>query len=150
MDGIEMIDIENPDHGVGDGGDVQVGAQPDRPQFWTWIDRIERILIPSHDFPNPDGLVAAAEPEQCSRYACLCYAVLVELVIITIFFTLMLLSVQFHPTTFAGRALHVIGHVGGMIGLFVAMFGFVLVCRFGTEALIGNPEGYRLIDLLFM
>ncbi|KAM3244689.1 hypothetical protein ACQJBY_056166 [Aegilops geniculata] len=147
MDGIEMIDIENPDHGVGDGGDVDVKAQPDRPQVWTWI---QRIFVPSHDFPNPDGLAAAAEPEQCSRYACLCYAVLVELVIITVFFTLMLLVVQFQPTTFAGRALRVMGHVVGMIGLLVAMSGFMLVCRFLTEAIIGNPEGYRLIDLLFM
>ncbi|XBI49485.1 hypothetical protein VPH35_113039 [Triticum aestivum] len=142
MDGIEMIDIE-----VGDGGNVQVRAQPDRPQIWTWI---QRIFIPSHDFPNPDGLAAAVEPEQCSRCACLCYAVLAELVIIAIFFTLMLLAVQFHPTTFAGRALRVMGHVVGMIGLFIAVSGFMLVCRFLTEAIIGNPEGYRLIDLLFM
>ncbi|XBH65236.1 hypothetical protein VPH35_118865 [Triticum aestivum] len=132
MDGIEMIDIE-----VGDGGDVEVKAQPDRPQIWTWT---QRIL-----YPPMTSLIPMD-----SRYACLCYAVLVELVIITIFFTLMLLVVQFHPTTFASRALRVMGHVVGMIGLFVAMSGFMLVCRFLTEAIIGNPEGYRLIDLLFM
>ncbi|XBH65238.1 hypothetical protein VPH35_118867 [Triticum aestivum] len=143
MDGVEMID-ENADHG-GDGGGVK--AQPGRPQFGTWIDRI--VMPPSVD-PNQDGHATTAEPEQCSRYACLCYAVLIKLVIATIFVTLMLLSIQLHPTTSGDRALHVIGHVAAMIGSFIVVLGFVLLFSAILETFVGNPEGYRMVDLLFM
>uniref|UniRef100_A0A453PWN7 Uncharacterized protein n=1 Tax=Aegilops tauschii subsp. strangulata TaxID=200361 RepID=A0A453PWN7_AEGTS len=142
MDGIEMIDIENPDH-----SDGAIKAQPGRRQFLIWIDRL--VMPPSED-PNPDVLAAAVEPKQCSRYVCLCYAILVELVIATVFITVMRLSIGFHPTTSGGQALHVVGHVVGMIGLFITVLGFVLVVTVTIETLAGNAEGYRMVDLLFM
>ncbi|XBH65235.1 hypothetical protein VPH35_118864 [Triticum aestivum] len=149
MGGIEMIDIENPDHVEGDDRD-EIEAQPARPRYRAWIDAINRIMMPPDDIPNPDGIVAAAEPEQCSRHACLCYAVICELVIATVFITLMMLSLRFHPTTSGGRALHVIAHVMDMLGLFIMVLGFILILHFVLEAAIGNPEGYKMIDSLFM
>lgn len=137
-----MIDIENPDHS---GGGVK--AQPGGRQYLIWIDR---LVMPPSDDPNPDELAAAAEPKQCSRYVCLCYAILLELVIATVFITVMRLSIRFHPTTSGGQALHVIGHVVGMIGLFITVLGFVLVITATIETLAGNAEGYRMVDLLFM
>jgi hypothetical protein len=140
MDGVEMIDIENADHGGDveaqpgrpqfDGGGVE--AQPGRPQFGTCIDRV--VMPPSVD-PNP---AATAEPEQCSRYACVCYAVLIELVIATIFVTLMMLNIQFNPTISGGRALHVIGHVVAMIGSFIVVLGWSFSLVLYSRHLLGT------------
>ena len=101
------------------------------------------------DMPNPaDEPVEAAEPTQCSRYAFLCFVILAELIVGAASVVLWMFCVDLHPTTFVGQAFHVIVGIVSMIGLLiVAPIEELLVICFIGEALLGNTEGNRTIEL---
>ncbi|XBH65237.1 hypothetical protein VPH35_118866 [Triticum aestivum] len=145
MEGIEMIDVENPDRGGNDMGE----AQPDRRLFRAWREGFERIVMPHDDMPNPaDEPVEAAEPTQCSRHAFLCFAILAVLIVAAASAALWFICLDLHPTTFVGRAFLVIARTVSMICfLIIVPLGEILVLGFIDEALRGNPPGCRSIDL---
>jgi hypothetical protein len=143
MADIEMVDIENPDNGSGVDGFVK--AQPDRRIF---LSLREKYGMPPNNNPNPDGVVAAVEPRQHSRYAFLCFAVFVALLVTTAIITFTYLCMLLQPTTSAGRALQFTGVVVGSICMIVPTAGLMFVCHLAEEMIDGNPEGRRKIDLL--
>jgi hypothetical protein len=143
MADIEMVDIENPDNGSGVDGFVK--AQPDRRIF---LSLREKYGMPPNDNPNPDGVVAATEPRQHSRYAFLCFAVFVALLATTAIITFTYLCMLLQPTTSVGRALQFTGVVVGSICMIVLTAGLMFVCHLTEEMIDGNPEGRRTIDLL--
>jgi hypothetical protein len=141
MADIEMVDIENPDHG----GCVDGFAKP-QPDRRVFLSLRENYGMPP--YPNPDGVAAAAEPRQTSRYAFLCVAVFVALLVTAAIIIFTCLCMQLQPTTSVGRALQFNGVVVGSIGMIVATVGLVFVCHLTEEMIDGNPEGRRTIDLL--
>jgi hypothetical protein len=140
---IEMIDIENPDHG--NGGDKFVQAQPNRRIF---LSLREKYGMPPNENHNPDGVVAAAEPQQRSRYAFLCFAAFVALFVAAAFVTFMCICLRSNPTTSRGWDLFFAGLTIGTIGLvIIAPCGLGFVGYLAEEVIDGNPEGRRTIYL---
>jgi hypothetical protein len=143
MADIEMVNIENPDHG--NDGDKFVKAQPDRRVF---LSLREIYGKPPNENPNPDGVVAAAEPQQHSRYAFLCFGVSIVLFLVAAFGTVMFICLRSNPTTSTGWALFFTGLTVGTIGsIIIIACGCAYVGHFAEEVIDGNPEGRRTIDL---
>jgi hypothetical protein len=144
MADIEMVDIENPHNGSGVDGFVK--AQPDRRIF---LSLREKYGMPPNDNPNPNGVVAAAEPQQRSRYALLCFLAFVVLFVTAAFVAIMCMCIFFlsNPTTSVGWDLFFTGLIISTIGLFVTACGCSLVGDCAEEMIDGNPEGRRTIDL---
>jgi hypothetical protein len=136
MADIDLVDIENPD--PGNGGDNFVKAQPNRLVF---LSLREKYGMPPNENPNPDGFVAAAEPQQRSRYACLCFEDFVALFVAVAFVTFMCIYLRSNPTTSWGWDLFFAGLTIGTICLvIIAPCGLGFVGYLAEEVIDGNPE----------